>query len=744
MAEMEENSISSVVTDPPYGLKFMGKEWDHGIPGIPFWEAALRVAKPGAHLLAFGGTRTFHRLVCAIEDAGWVIRDCVMWIYGCLSEDTEILVDGQWEPYHKAIEGSHTLCYDKEHDTYSWQPIEKQVVYDYDETAYRIVSNETDQIVSRNHRCIIDRGHGWEFVFAEEAAREHEVCVPVLEDVQGLLEEVPGFQSVSGGAEQDLFPRVFGEINLSPSAWQTHANVQAKDDPYCLRSLREEGLETEFLATQSENSNMLTAVQWSVARERLVEARAQRAGSVDGEKPSVLSGENEWVEQSGMEGRGDLLQDAWQLQGREIHPLPCRLRQHGPQGRVRDGASDSGRTSDRSMPLAAGSSPSRRSQPGEQLSGQLGPICIEQRPQTVRASRHTTSNLARITPVHYRGKVWCIKVPTGAFVARRNGKVFVTGNSGFPKSLDVGKAIDKAAGATREIVGRRTDRAATPKQDIRGGNLMNGINGAIDCSAITAPSTNAAKQWQGWGTALKPAWEPIILARKPLVGTVAQNVQEHSTGALNIDGCRVGVESTIRKRGDSLSDSGWASVNRSPVGGSESGRWPANVLHDGSEEVLEAFAAFGEKKSCNSPSKTKCASKFRPEQGAYQPQGPIYLGDTGTAARFFYCAKASTSERNRGLDNPGSQFQHGVTLRQIENTATKGNTHATVKPLALMQYLCKLVTPPNGIVLDPFLGSGSTGVAALREGFNFVGIEINLEYLEIARARIEHQRNGGK
>ena len=268
---LEADSIDAVVTDPPYGLSFMGKEWDHGVPGEHFWREIIRVAKPGAHLLAFGGTRTFHRLACAIEDAGWEIRDCLMWVYGCLSEDTELLIDGRWEHYHKALGKGRALCYNPDSDEYQWQPIQELVEYEYDDTAFRIRGDYTDQIVSRNHRCLVERGGGYVFALAETLERE--ARVPVLESVQDLFDALPV--------------------------------------PH--------------------------------------------------------------------EGTGA---------------------------------------------------------------------------QTVRGAGHTRSDLVRVEPFHYKGKVWCIRVPSGAFVARRNGHVFVTGNSGFPKSLDVSKAIDKAAGAEREVVGR--------------------------------------------------------------------------------------------------------------------------------------------------------------------------------------------------------------------------------------------------------------------------------------------------
>jgi hypothetical protein len=357
MALMPEVSVDSIVTDPPYGLAFMGKEWDHGVPGVQFWTEALRVAKPGAHLLAFGGTRTFHRLTCAIEDAGWDIRDCVMWVYG----------------------------------------------------------------------------------------------------------------------------------------------------------------------------------------------------------------------------------------------------------------------------------------------------------------------------------------------------------SGFPKSLDVSKALDKAAGVERDVlgVGAASCEYIERGETCRGHGDKNGRYGETVHAASTAPATDLARQWDGWGTALKPAWEPIIVARKPLAGTVAANVAQYGTGALNIDGCRVdGDDDTSRRNNGTalgmMNDDGWKP--RAMTTGGGPGRWPANLVHDGSEEAL---------------------------------------------ARFFYCAKANREERERGLEGMvagrgGSEVFDPNNRDGVgpERMTLSRNHHPTVKPLDLMRWLCRLVTPLGGLVLDPFTGSGSTGCAAVEEGFRFVGVEMEPAYVAVARRRI--------
>jgi site-specific DNA-methyltransferase (adenine-specific) len=373
MRAMEPESIDSIVSDPPYGLSFMGKGWDHGVPGVEFWAEAFRVAKPGAHLLAFGGTRTYHRLACAVEDAGWEVRDCLGWMYG----------------------------------------------------------------------------------------------------------------------------------------------------------------------------------------------------------------------------------------------------------------------------------------------------------------------------------------------------------SGFPKSHDVSKAIDRETGAQREVVGSKLGQPGYSLAQHKGRDVYAGdwTNPAAEC-AITAPATDSARQWQGWGTALKPAWEPIILARKPLRGTVAANVLEYGTGAINVDGCRIEAEENLTRL---QSKTALFSQELRPwkdridtsdlkILGSTIGRWPANFIHDGSEEVA---------------------------------------GLLGDAARFFYCPKASKRDRDEGCDGlevrqtvggGGTDDPNGdgVCGKYGSVKSPARNHHPTVKPTDLMRYLCRLVTPPSGLVFDPFTGSGSTGKAAMLEGFRFVGAELSEEYATIARARIGH------
>jgi DNA modification methylase len=289
--------------------------------------------------------------------------------------------------------------------------------------------------------------------------------------------------------------------------------------------------------------------------------------------------------------------------------------------------------------------------------------------------------------------------------------------SGFPKSRDVSKAIDKAAGATREVVGPRirVDGKAPGIVGNQGARTM-GVFGDLPTD-VTGPATPDAEQWNGWGTALKPAHEPIVLARKPLTGTVARNVLAHGTGALNVDATRIEMSDADRAVVDARSGAGYGTgVSVGAHHGRDegerftsapAGRWPANVVLD--------------------------------------PEAAAMLG---AVSRFFYVAKASRAERNAGLDGfeeqtiklPGKATRFNPQTGELTDgyTGERRNTHPTVKPIDLMRWLVRLITPPGGLVLDPFTGSGTTGIACALEGMAFLGIEREAEYVDSARARIGH------
>jgi hypothetical protein len=295
---------------------------------------------------------------------------------------------------------------------------------------------------------------------------------------------------------------------------------------------------------------------------------------------------------------------------------------------------------------------------------------------------------------------------------------------GFPKSLDVSKAIDKMAGAEREVVseGAPVKRMIPGADQNKHGWEKN--NGRVYVPTETAPATDLAAQWEGWGTALKPAMEPICVARKPLDGTVAANVLKHGVGALNIDGCRIAANGDDSgswgngRRAGGFADIGADKGSSKPNGKKhDAGRWPANVVHDGSDEVVNGFPDVGKSTGGRTANISKTSKIYGGGNGLGQDltaesvRGDPGFGDSGSASRFFYCAKANAKER-MGFDHP------------------------TVKPIALLRWLVRMVTPPGGVVLDPFAGTGTMGVAAEAEGFDAILVEREAKYAGFIKERL--------
>ena len=528
MKEMPDNSVDSIVTDPPYELGFMGKSWDSS--GIAFnvevWQEALRVLKPGGHLIAFSGSRTYHRMAVAIEDAGFEIRDQIMYVYG--------------SGFPKSL---------------------------------NVKKAAKDKVC----QCSVKWSYGTET------------------------------QGTESQAEYDL--RSLPSADLSQAI-----NAENKQGQVLLSKLQEQ-------SSSSTNRG------------------ESEKGIEDGKKSSV-------------ERRRNSQATKGQLQGSEIHSLPTGFSADGSQGWLYNGTSLSDGSMGRSDADSNRSGQSQESQSIGQPQGELGTVPNERGSQT--------------------GGSWQI------------------------------------------------------------------------CGRCKKPVID------GWGTALKPAHEPMVLARKPLIGTVANNVLTFGTGGLNIDGSRVGTGTGETKtvnhpdiRGNNYKNAS-GSVEYTVT---DQGRWPANFIHDGSDEVVALFpdskSTSGKKKPNNTNNEVY--------SGTWDAQ-PDKIGgfdDNGSAARFFYCAKASKRDRNEGLDEAfqakksDTRDAVGAGIWEQMNAAHK-NHHPTVKPTDLMRYLCRLITPPNGTVLDPFMGSGSTGKAAKLEGFNFIGIEQSAEYLEIAKARIEYAQKQEK
>jgi site-specific DNA-methyltransferase (adenine-specific) len=317
--------------------------------------------------------------------------------------------------------------------------------------------------------------------------------------------------------------------------------------------------------------------------------------------------------------------------------------------------------------------------------------------------------------------------------------------SGFPKSHNIGKAIDKIEGNEREVLGYKGSFVSS-------GGQLNGENTRTDRYYEKGNS-----DWEGWGTALKPAHEPIVMARKPLSEkSIAENVLKHGTGGINIDGSRITIGQGDKTSAGHRTCNIFETEKISGGNGSpdyethEGGRFPANIIFD--EEAGQLLDEQSGPTSQGHWAKTKTTGfgEFGNGKSEYKGVGPKDKNkDKGGASRFFYCPKAAKKDRNEGLDefeekksrkwrdDKGMKYTGSGNLR---NEMSK-NIHPTVKPTDLMRYLINLITPPNGTILDPFMGSGSTGKAAVRCGVNFIGIEREQEYMDIAKARIEHEQN---
>ena len=618
MRGMAADSVDAIVTDPPYGLSFMGKNWDKGVPGEAFWVEALRVAKPGAHLLAFGGTRTFHRLAVAIEDSGWEIRDCVMWVYG--------------SGFPKSLDVSKAI----DRAAGAEREVVGQKVYADGKIRTAGVNNTMHEGWQRPWRVEDpQRGERLTAPATPESAQWSgwgTALKPAQETV--ILARKPL------DCEQEQCIIVMSLFKLEVKLWLLlNANTAERASRLSQKEL-DEALSIAQWSVE-EPGNTLDALRGLMDTSRLESAISTTLSTVS-------SWRSTWEES--LKLGSTFITETAISQIIDWRTLSCSVLALTPQNIIK----------------------AAMIQPG----------------------------------------LWCSVLPAASIL----------------------NAISTKLSATLELFA---------------------VENAIDKGLISRPD----------GVDQTILSSPIILARKPLAGTVTANVLEYGTGAINIDGCRIEVEdqetfssnwnrktvSDIRGGNFKTSTAG-AMTNRWDA---PQGRWPANVIHDGSEEVLALFPKEGRS--------TKPTAEGKPRNGR-EESGSIF-GTTGSikynaahndnggsAARFFYCAKASKQDRDEGCEeieaigkvyNGQNQEGAGCAPGSVEDkftTSPAHNFHPTVKPTDLMRYLCRLITPPGGVILDPFIGSGSTGKAAALEGFAFVGIEIEAQYLEIAQARIERAK----
>ena len=643
---LEAESVDAVVTDPPYGLGFMGANWDHGVPGVPFWREALRVAKPGAHLLAFGGTRTFHRLACAIEDAGWEIRDTIMWVYG--------------SGFPKSLDVSKAI----DRMDASEEQERRRLRFTAWVRSTGVTSRQIDEATGTN------MGGHYTTAASQPAimTREHlEACRHLLGDVPEWVErEVVGFQKRGNAVNTDFMS---GGNNITAPAtdaarqwqgWGTALKPAHEDIIWATKPLTPHR-ERDIIV---ENLTKLEARLWSLLPVSVAEKRFGLSPS----EFDAVCGSAQWSADE--------------------------------RSSIRDALCEAMDTS--------------------------------QFVSAIASSLNTVSSWRSIFGGSYE--------PESMFTIETGTRQTIGWKTLKCCSSDL---------MPQSIIEAATRQPGSWWSALPAARALNAAALSIDSTRELSVAASAISTGDGEG--LRPNCEPIIVARKPLDGTVAENVLRHGTGALNIDGCRVGTEDNLgggayaknpTPRDQMWGDDPGNSWRRGGAGEHQqpSGRWPANLIHDGSDEVVGMFPVTNGKYGMTqhgSGTNTKYGKFNRSEQSLVNDG----VSDSGSAARFFYCAKASRADRDEGcegLEARRTTFAAGTGLKS-DGDGSPRNHHPTVKPTALMRYLCRLVTPPGGVVLDPFMGSGSTGKAAVLEGFRFLGIEIDIDkgYFEIAKRRVE-------
>lgn len=573
LKDLEDNSVDAVLCDPPYGLKFMSKGWDNIGEGSQQREwhrkwltESYRVLKPNGVLKAFSGSRTFHHLIAMMEEIGFRGLRVEAWTYGCLCEETEILTNKGWLKHTELEVGSMVVAYSLEGDHFDLQEVQEMLRYEYKDTAYRICSDDTDQLVSKNHRCIVEREGERAFHLAEHLQAKE--VIPFVEDmsVQGLQQTFSNRYDCSWQEKVDLYAKTktqceattdesMQELRPRVSDKKTHAGavqsrvcastenhqsvsglrggvsslgrksgaikgvLQARvseekgnsDLPYLQQDLRKTS------EPRREGKLLLSKVQRGGEGSRVeISCTQGEVGLERGDKKEIL-GVNEGGKQSSMEGWCDISQSERQLHKAkdQVCSLPLGVSRDGEERWLCDGTQIEGRYAFEQTTYSDRVCPSHQSRCDRQSDREFNAVQEQSRSQTLRSTWSTSTTLATITPQFYEGVMWCVRVPYGAFVARRNGKVFVTGNSGFPKSHNLSKQFEKKLGVEGEIIGHKPGVSVEDSQG-HGGIARGGV-GIVQKNAmipIRALVSDEAKTWDGYGTALKPAWESICIGFK--------------------------------------------------------------------------------------------------------------------------------------------------------------------------------------------------------------------------------------
>lgn len=729
LKKLPDNSIDAVVTDPPYGLEFMNQDWDRDVPPVKFWKEVLRVMKHGAHLLSFFGTRTYHRGVVNIEDAGFEIRDMIVWLYGCVSEDTEILTTEGWKKYNEIKEGDEVFTLNLQTGKIEKDVVLKKFVYRVKDKMLHIRNDNTDQLVTLNHKIILDiatrvnhdkenrkyimsRVYYW--TFASNLLKIHgKIRLPLAGIYDGDFSIGTDLAELLGWILSDgsiIINKNEKSIRIYQSSVKGHYVKRIRE---LLNRLNINY--KEYKRTRKYKNKVYTFHEFFFSREKNKEIFDKIVELIPNNKPTYkllcLKYEERLALINGLvRGDGTLVNGRkwgafYQKDEEFLVWFQTLLHLSGLQGRIN-------------------------------LKKKCCHIHYNDSTELQLVSEKKRKQYLSIAD--YEGIVWSIRTNNMTYIARRNGKIFITGNSGFPKGQAIDKLIDKELGAfeKRKIIGMSNRHG--------GGRAFAEGHSGFDTEVhpITEPATPEAKKWQGWNTALKPACEPIVLARKPISEkNIARNVLKWGVGGLNIDACRIGdsrpptVDDPYKFKRWKEQDGCKRSPSCNPDLDTNKGRYPANVILDEeASKMLDEQSGIVKRvdlrDSCKS---SKGGMFFKRDNGVVViTRRPIDLG--GGASRFFYCAKAGRDERFAYCQDcneviPQKEWEKHKNHKLI--------FHTTVKPLKLIEYLVRLVTPPNGIVLDPFFGTGTTGIACLKQGFRFIGIEIDPIYCKIAEHRLK-------
>ena len=664
LKKIPDSSVDAIVTDPPYGIGFMGKTWDKYDPTVnkgsfkvgtgthpqgyvaidrnAFYDFSfkwavecLRVLKPGGYLLSFGGTRTYHRMASAIEDAGFEIRDMIEWVYGSgfpkslnVGKSVNQLETNEWSKIGKALDNI-----DQKSIMDVWKTNAKPAGIQLSKSLTEVGSNTPKKFF------------------------------------------VPDIAVLYSNQKNELLNATIAEMRLKGLSL----------------ILEEDGI----IAVESAGQTIELLPENARLAVKLSESQNLKCWNIFTAQCDV----KEWLNEN----------------------------------------TEVNHKVDEALKILRGN----KKYSNEEITNVLCAVLPSVLKLTILNQSKTFQNLDTTQ------KTECVSA-INVIITEYTAENLISNTVDILKS----KAVDKLQGNEREDVG---------ESKRHGGGIV-GNGSSYELPPTTPNITKGFSDWEGWGTALKPAMELWTLCRKPLSEkTVAENVLKWGTGGINIDGCRVGVGTGETKiveypdiKGDNYKQGKQSYKDRDKVIREikDQGRFPANFIHDGSEEVVSLFP---DSKSTGGRIGNK-GSALNMMGTRYEAGDPGY-GDSGSASRFFYCAKASKGERNMGLDNmekkaitdaKGNGLGRVCNIcgaSQLKPCDCKNNTwvlpkknqnnHPTVKPLALMRYLCRLITPPGGTVLDPYMGSGTTGMACKEEGFNFIGIEIEPEYVKIAEARIK-------